>query len=106
MIFVGVVTLIAVWIASYFVPAQRYRLLLIPLVLGLLIPFSSPVEGVQALAVLLFAYAVPTIVTLARKIRNGPAIIVVNVLLGWSIIGWIVALVWASTRDAQPATVT
>ena len=38
------------------------------------------------------------------KKRSSGAIIALNVLLGWTAIGWIVALIWALTAD-QPATV-
>jgi len=66
--------------------------------------------GVPELVVLMLmggsigAYLLPTIVALARKKRNLLAIVLVNVLLGWTVIGWVVALVWAvSTQmvDAQ-----
>jgi nitric oxide reductase large subunit len=36
--------------------------------------------------------------------RSSGAIIALNMLLGWTAIGWIVALIWALTAD-QPATV-
>jgi hypothetical protein len=38
-------------------------------------------------------YFLPAIV--AAKFRNAGAIFVLNLLLGWTLIGWIVALVWA-----------
>jgi len=40
-------------------------------------------------------YFIPTIVALNKKHVNTTPIILVNVLLGWSLIGWVVALVWA-----------
>lgn len=36
------------------------------------------------------------------KKRNAGAIFVLNLLLGWTVIGWIVALVWALTVDSAP----
>lgn len=36
--------------------------------------------------------------------RNSGAIIALNLLLGWTAIGWIIALIWALTNDA-PAQV-
>ena len=46
-------------------------------------------------------YFVPTIVAVARRHHNMVPIILVNLLLGWSCIGWIAALVWSFTTP-QP----
>ena len=37
--------------------------------------------------------------------RNGFAILVLNVFLGWTGIGWVIAFVWAATRDPQQPVV-
>lgn len=51
-----------------------------------------------------FIYFTPTIVALVRHKRNTLSIFLLNLFLGWTLIGWIVALVWASTVDvAAPA---
>ena len=52
-----------------------------------------------ALLLLLALYFLPTIIAAVRKKRNLSAILLVNLLLGWSIIGWIVALVWAVSTE-------
>ena len=44
-------------------------------------------------------YFAPTIVALARHKRNTLSIFLLNLFLGWTLIGWIVAVVWASTVD-------
>ena len=44
-------------------------------------------------------YFLPTIIVLARRKKNVLGPILVNVLLGWTIIGWIVALIWALTVE-------
>jgi hypothetical protein len=44
-------------------------------------------------------YLLPTIIVLARRKKNVLGPILVNVLLGWTVIGWIVALIWALTGD-------
>jgi Superinfection immunity protein len=44
-------------------------------------------------------YFLPTIIVLARGKKNVLGPILVNVLLGWTVIGWIVALVWALAVD-------
>jgi hypothetical protein len=47
-------------------------------------------------------YFLPTIVALARHAIRWPTVAVVNVLLGWSLIGWAVALVMAFRTTKSP----
>ena len=47
-------------------------------------------------------YFLPTIVAVARHRSNVAVIAVINVLLGWSFIGWVVALVMALSQEAAP----
>ena len=42
-------------------------------------------------------YFLPSIVALVRRHLSAPAIIVLNLLLGWTVLGWIFALVWLLT---------
>jgi nitric oxide reductase large subunit len=42
-------------------------------------------------------YLLPTLV--GRGKRNAVAIAVLNIMLGWTVVGWIAALVWACTAD-------
>jgi hypothetical protein len=49
------------------------------------------------LVVGLFIYFLPTYI--GRKKRNITAIFVLNLLLGWTFVGWVVALVWAVSVD-------
>lgn len=44
-------------------------------------------------------YFLPTAVALARKHRNGSAVAALNLFAGWTIIGWVIALIWATIRD-------
>jgi len=44
-------------------------------------------------------YFLPSIVALARSKRDIAAIVLLNLFLGWTIIGWVVALVWAVKTD-------
>jgi hypothetical protein len=44
-------------------------------------------------------YLLPTIIVLARRKKKVLGPILVNVLLGWTFVGWIVALIWALTVD-------
>lgn len=45
--------------------------------------------------VLVLLYFTPTITAVMRKNHNSIAIFVLNLLLGWTLIGWIIALIWA-----------
>jgi hypothetical protein len=40
-------------------------------------------------------YLLPTIIVIARRKKKILGPVLVNVLLGWTFIGWIVALIWA-----------
>jgi hypothetical protein len=42
-------------------------------------------------------YFLPSIV--GHRKRSFPGILLLNVFLGWTVIGWIIALVWACTAD-------
>lgn len=44
-------------------------------------------------------YFLPSIIALVRSKRDILAIFLLNLFLGWSVIGWIVALVWALKSD-------
>jgi len=55
--------------------------------------------GVVIFILLLFLYLIPTMVACNNKKENATAICVVNVLLGWMLIPWVLALCWACCRD-------
>jgi hypothetical protein len=44
-------------------------------------------------------YFLPTILAFARNKRDTTAILLLNIFLGWTMIGWVVALVWAVKAD-------
>ncbi len=44
-------------------------------------------------------YFLPTIIAGRRNHNNTLAIFALNLLLGWIVIGWIVALIWACTAN-------
>lgn len=73
---------------------------------GLIILFvaikSEWLGGLLALFILGGIYVLPTIVAYRRHHRQTLAITVLNVVLGWTLLGWVVALVWACTTDVEP----
>jgi Superinfection immunity protein len=44
-------------------------------------------------------YFLPSIVALARNKRDTTSIFILNLFLGWTAIGWVIALVWALKHD-------
>ena len=64
-------------------------------------------DGVTVLLVLLAFYFVPSILAFARGHHQRFAVLMLNILLGWTFLFWVFALVWACTagreRPAPPA---
>jgi hypothetical protein len=54
------------------------------------------------LLVLLAAYFMPAIVASVRHHASSMAIFALNLLLGWTFIGWVLALVWSLTGNVRP----
>ena len=50
---------------------------------------------------ILVLYFLPAISAYERKKKNASSIFVINFFLGWTIIGWIVSLSWALTKDEK-----
>ncbi len=62
--------------------------------------------GILLLAILVIAiglYFLPTTIAVNRKHSNAGAIFVLNLLAGWTFLGWVLSLVWASTADTAKA---
>ena len=51
----------------------------------------------------LLAYFLPSLI--GSNKRNAGAIFALNLLLGWTLIGWVVSLVWALTKENAPNTI-
>lgn len=63
-------------------------------------------RGFAFIAVGIAIYLLPSFVANGRHKRNAGAIFVLNLLLGWTLLGWVGALVWSLTEDQpQPASV-
>jgi hypothetical protein len=70
-----------------------------------LVLLASGGAGVGLLIVLVL-YFVPSVVAFVRAHHNKWAIFALNLLLGWTFLGWIGALVWSFTRPSpQPQIV-
>jgi len=53
--------------------------------------------GILILIIALAIYFIPTVIAAARGHRNAAPIIMINLLLGWTFVGWLVALIWSMT---------
>lgn len=51
--------------------------------------------------IVLALYFLPSIIAASRKKKNTGAIFVVNFFLGWTLIGWVVALAWSVTHEEK-----
>lgn len=99
------------WYKRLLISAARGTLITIGLALGIILSIVAlclfliwfPTAGPTLLfcAIGLCLYFAPSIA--GRKKRNHQAIFVLNLLAGWTLVGWIVAAVWASTKDPQEA---
>lgn len=54
-----------------------------------------PIHPLIAFIVAVAVYFLPLIVAAWRNMPNAVAIVVLNVVAGWTFVGWVVALVWA-----------
>ena len=64
-------------------------------------------ESLAAILVLLFVlavYLIPTIIAFARGHASKWGIGVLNFVLGWSLIFWVVALIWSLSNKGQSQT--
>jgi Superinfection immunity protein len=59
-------------------------------------------DGNGVVIVLLIAYFFPALVAAMRRHNNQNAIAILNLLLGWTFLGWVIALVWAATNNVKP----
>ncbi len=51
--------------------------------------------------ILLPLYLIPYIVANKRYHNNKYAILALNILFGWTFLGWAAALIWALTKDVK-----
>lgn len=52
--------------------------------------------------IFLMLYFLPAAIAKSKHRSNVAAIFALNLLLGWTLVGWVIALVWALT-DSKPA---
>jgi len=55
--------------------------------------------GILVLLVMIFFYFLPTLIAVSSKKRNRLAIFMLNLLAGWTIIGWVGVFIWSLLKD-------
>ena len=50
-------------------------------------------------------YFLPSIIAILKRKSNMLAIILLNVFLGWTFIGWLVSLIWSVTNDIEESSI-
>lgn len=62
----------------------------------ILLPFVALIQ-ISMSFLILFLYFVPSFVAFLRNHHNRWAILLLNVFLGFTMIGWVIALIWSAT---------
>lgn len=60
----------------------------------------SDIASFGAFILVVVAYFIPSTIAHARSHRNALAVAVLNLFLGWTLVGWVVALVWSLYVEA------
>ena len=66
-------------------------------------PVLGLLFGLLITAICFGSYFLPTIVAWRRHHRNLLALGVLNLLLGWTVVGWVIAIVWSLMRQPEQA---
>ena len=67
--------------------------------------FGISVAGFLMIGLGIVAYFIPGIIAVSRRHRKATYIFLANLFFGWSVLGWIFALVWALRANGAPKAV-
>ena len=88
-------------------PPVKYGIVAATLAVGLLfvlkiLPALIAAMGIGVfLAILIVPYWLPTIIAFRRKHPSKGGVLAVNLLLGWTFVGWVVSLAWALSDNSS-----
>lgn len=68
-------------------------------------PEAVPIAILLFITVVIFIYFIPTVIAFTRGSNLSAAVLVINLFLGWSILGWIAALVMAVLPKQKSQTI-
>jgi hypothetical protein len=66
---------------------------------------SDDTNGKVVVVALIIGYFLPAIVASLRRHANAAAILILNLFLGWTFLGWVIALIWSATSNIRPKTI-
>jgi hypothetical protein len=55
--------------------------------------------------IMIFLYFIPAMVAYKRNSVNKVSILILNLFLGWTFVGWVVALIWATLKAGNKTEV-
>ncbi len=61
--------------------------------------------SIAVIILFIIPYFLPSLIALFRGKSNTAAIVLLNLFLGWTFIGWVVALIWSVTKDKEMQTI-
>jgi amino acid permease len=62
----------------------------------------SFVFGIVIITVSIFFAFMPALVAYSRGTKNKIPVLIINLFLGWTLIGWVIALAMAYSHDVEP----
>lgn len=63
--------------------------------------FETALTTFIFLCITMVLYLIPALIASGRKHRNRSAILVLNIVGGWTVLFWLGALVWAFTSNVE-----
>ena len=66
---------------------------------------ASAAVGLMLIGFALILYFIPTMVVMANHHTHAAGVFLLNLLLGWTLLGWVAALVWAVSKPVQQTVV-
>jgi RsiW-degrading membrane proteinase PrsW (M82 family) len=64
---------------------------------------GSPILGLILIGAVIALYFLPTIVASNRSHQSRGSILVINLFLGWTLLGWVLSLAWACGKIEKTA---
>jgi len=57
------------------------------------------IQALISMTIVGVIYFIPSIVANGNNHKNTTPIVILNIFLGWTFIGWVIALIWACMKE-------